>query len=398
MMKRLGSSVIIAMIVSALLVISAAAALLGDANNDGSVKSYDARKILRHAAKVEIQTDPFILKLIDVDGSGKINARDARLALRMASRLEATKEYVEPGTEAPAEPTTNPPAESSSVPDLPIEPLLTTRYTPTEPTSEAPTEPTSDVPTAPTSEAPTAPTSEAPTEPTAPVAGIEYHDSFYVDTDIISFTNGKETGTQRVKVASSTEEVTGALNKTYTLNAQYIRSDVVSPGREIGFLIRDELNSLRTGTKKTIYMIDYEDKEYVSIDGDVLTLLGVDFDEMMAGNPIDDMKIPVFTDLRALNATEEEYEGKTYQVVTIDKDGTFSKYFVEPRDGKYYPVIVESYADDMLLTRMVIYEFSTDAAAYTAAPIDMKEYPIRMLSALTDFTSAMPFFQKIGIM
>ena len=468
-MKRAGTSVIVAMILAALLVVSVTAALFGDANNDGNVRSGDARTILRHAAKVEIQTDPFILKLMDVDENGSIKASDARLALRMASRLETTKEYVEsvtgvilvepttesstvppipsdpiiptskvpdepttaapvePTAEVPVEPTTEAPVEPTT--EAPVEPTLPdepTTEAPVEPTTEAPVEPTTEAPVEPTTEAPVEPTTEAPDEPTTvpvepttevpvepttvpvepttapveptePVEGIEYYDSFYIDADVVSVTDGRET-VQRVKVAASTEEVKGAFGKNYTLHAQYVRTDSISPGHELGVLVRDDLNTLRTGTKKTFYMIDYEANEYVSIDGDVLELAGVDFDEMMGDDPLDSMRIPVFTDLSALNATEEDFDGKTYQVVTIDKDEIRSKYFVEYRDGKYYPVIVESYSDGKLDTRMVIYGFSTDAAAYTAVPTGMKAYPIRALTVATDLVNAMPFFQRLGIM
>ena len=444
-MKRAGTSVIVAMILAALLVVSVTAALFGDANNDGNVRSGDARTILRHAAKVEIQTDPFILKLMDVDENGSIKASDARLALRMASRLETTKEYVESVTGVIlVEPTT----ESSTVPPIPSDPIIPTSKVPDEPTTAAPVEPTAEVPVEPTTEAPVEPTlpdeptteapveptteapveptteapdepttvpvepttevpvepttvpvepTTAPVEPTEPVEGIEYYDSFYIDADVVSVTDGRET-VQRVKVAASTEEVKGAFGKNYTLHAQYVRTDSISPGHELGVLVRDDLNTLRTGTKKTFYMIDYEANEYVSIDGDVLELAGVDFDEMMGDDPLDSMRIPVFTDLSALNATEEDFDGKTYQVVTIDKDEIRSKYFVEYRDGKYYPVIVESYSDGKLDTRMVIYGFSTDAAAYTAVPTGMKAYPIRALTVATDLVNAMPFFQRLGIM
>lgn len=67
--------------------------LLGDADNDGKVTAGDARRILRHAAKIELETDEFLLKLMDTDQSGSIKASDARLALRMASRLEPTARY-----------------------------------------------------------------------------------------------------------------------------------------------------------------------------------------------------------------------------------------------------------------------------------------------------------------
>ena len=68
---------------------------LGDADLDGRVKATDARKILRHAAKLELLTDPMAIFVADVDQDGKIKAGDARLALRMASRLDPlqTAEY-----------------------------------------------------------------------------------------------------------------------------------------------------------------------------------------------------------------------------------------------------------------------------------------------------------------
>ena len=106
-MKKVGMSAVVAMILSVLFVVFVAAALLGDADNDGRIKAGDARTILRHAAKVEIQTDEFILKLMDVDGNGSIKASDARLVLRMASRQETTQIYIEPSS-VPGESTSGP--------------------------------------------------------------------------------------------------------------------------------------------------------------------------------------------------------------------------------------------------------------------------------------------------
>ncbi len=70
--------------------------LLGDVDCDGKVQSKDARKILRHAAKVETLSGELTLFCADVNGDGKVNAKDARLALRIASKLDPQKTVVSP--------------------------------------------------------------------------------------------------------------------------------------------------------------------------------------------------------------------------------------------------------------------------------------------------------------
>ena len=73
---------------------------------DGKIKAGDARRILRHAAKVELLTDAFALKLADLDHNGKVNAADARRALRAASRVDPTQKYNDAGSAAAASPAT----------------------------------------------------------------------------------------------------------------------------------------------------------------------------------------------------------------------------------------------------------------------------------------------------
>ena len=78
----------------------------GDVDLDGKIKAGDARRILRHAAKVELLTDAFALKLADLDHNGKVNAADARRALRAASRVDPTQKYNDAGSAAAASPAT----------------------------------------------------------------------------------------------------------------------------------------------------------------------------------------------------------------------------------------------------------------------------------------------------
>lgn len=60
--------------------------LLGDVNGDGNITSFDARYVLRVAAKLEIIPDDLI-KIADVNHDGKVTAADARMILRVAARL-----------------------------------------------------------------------------------------------------------------------------------------------------------------------------------------------------------------------------------------------------------------------------------------------------------------------
>ena len=200
--KRFGAVIaLIAMLLVILLSTSALAAYLGDVDQNGKVQATDARKILRHAAKVEMFTDAQALFLADIDGNGKIAAADARRALRMASKLDPLIEAAvdEPTTEAPTTeaPTTEAPTTEAPTTEAPTTEAPTTEAPKTEaPTTEAPiTEapmsesPTTEAPTAeapvseePTTEAPATeePTTEAPTteEPTteAPTTEIVFGD------------------------------------------------------------------------------------------------------------------------------------------------------------------------------------------------------------------------------
>ena len=433
-MKKIIAFAAVVLSVAMLSVLSASAALLGDADNDGKVKAGDARKILRHSARLEMETDEYLLKLMDVDGSGKIQATDARLALRMASRIDPTAEYVEPSTneasdvptipsDVPTEPTipSDVPTAPSDVPteptteapttEEPVPPETTEEPATVPPTTEVPTseEPTSEEPTSeePTSEEPTSeePTSEEPTSEPAPSQdNVVYHDNFYLDAELISYAGSRETR-QKVKIASGskTEEVKGLFNtKSYTLNSQFVRSDAVTPGKDIGILMKDELNTLKTGTEKTLYIIDYSANEYVSFKVSTLKTLaavaGADFDvdEMFAGNPLDGMSIPTFTSLDGLNVAQGEYDGKTYQVVSVEKNGIVGKYYVEQKeDGVYYPVVAESYEGDKLVNTILINDFQLDPSPYLNAPEGMKGYAVNSVADLLD-ENVLRVFSSIG--
>lgn len=61
--------------------------LLGDVNGDGNITSFDARYVLRVAAKLEVIPDDLI-RIADVNHDGKVTAIDARIILRVAARLQ----------------------------------------------------------------------------------------------------------------------------------------------------------------------------------------------------------------------------------------------------------------------------------------------------------------------
>ena len=75
------------LLICLMLSISSFAAILGDVDGDGLIKSADARLALRASVKLETLTDEQ-LKLADVDCSGDIKAADARSILRAAVGLE----------------------------------------------------------------------------------------------------------------------------------------------------------------------------------------------------------------------------------------------------------------------------------------------------------------------
>ena len=60
--------------------------VIGDINGDGNITSFDARYVLRVAAKLEVIPEDLI-KIEDVNHDGKVTAADARMILRVAARL-----------------------------------------------------------------------------------------------------------------------------------------------------------------------------------------------------------------------------------------------------------------------------------------------------------------------
>ena len=66
---------------------SAEAVFLGDVDLNGKVNAIDARKVLRHAASLEMLDDSVLIRA-DVNFDKKINSSDARLVLRVASQLD----------------------------------------------------------------------------------------------------------------------------------------------------------------------------------------------------------------------------------------------------------------------------------------------------------------------
>ncbi len=61
--------------------------MLGDADNNRYISAYDARLILRIAAKLDKPSDEMMFRRCDVDGDGVITAKDARLVLRASAKL-----------------------------------------------------------------------------------------------------------------------------------------------------------------------------------------------------------------------------------------------------------------------------------------------------------------------
>ena len=69
-----------------------AATYYGDVDIDGRVTASDARKVLRHSAKIQLLDDSLFTRA-DVNLDKKINASDARLILRVAAKLDEFEEY-----------------------------------------------------------------------------------------------------------------------------------------------------------------------------------------------------------------------------------------------------------------------------------------------------------------
>ncbi len=92
--------------------VSAYAAYYGDVDLDGKVTASDARKVLRHSAKIETLADS-VFTIADVNLDKNVNASDARLILRMGARLDALKEIETDSSEN--QPTTPP---EDNTPDI----------------------------------------------------------------------------------------------------------------------------------------------------------------------------------------------------------------------------------------------------------------------------------------
>lgn len=86
-MKKKMLSVIFAVLLFAMLSVTAFALDLGDVNCDEKISAADARIALRYAAKLEELTEEQ-LAAADVDASGKVTSSDARKILRVASKID----------------------------------------------------------------------------------------------------------------------------------------------------------------------------------------------------------------------------------------------------------------------------------------------------------------------
>lgn len=64
----------------------------GDLNADGKTNTQDARKLLRHNARLELLPDE-LLPYADFNADGKVTSTDARLVLRSAAKLESLETY-----------------------------------------------------------------------------------------------------------------------------------------------------------------------------------------------------------------------------------------------------------------------------------------------------------------
>ncbi len=88
-MKKMISVIICIVLLSYIIMpsITVSAASLGDIDGNGKVVASDARKVLRHSAKLEILPDS-LLGVADVNFDKKITASDARTILRVSAKIE----------------------------------------------------------------------------------------------------------------------------------------------------------------------------------------------------------------------------------------------------------------------------------------------------------------------
>lgn len=136
-MKKTYVTGFIAVVCAAVLALSSPFVLAlsyGDIDESGKVNSADARRILRHSAKLELLTGK-ALQLADTDGNGRVNSADARIVLRVAARLDDAKEFVDDQTTAP----TTVPTPPTTVPTPPTTVPTPPTTVPTPPTTVPPT-------------------------------------------------------------------------------------------------------------------------------------------------------------------------------------------------------------------------------------------------------------------
>lgn len=88
---KLFSVITLIAICMSIVIVPVSAASLGDVDGNGKVVASDARKVLRHSAKLEILPDS-LFSIADVNFDNKITASDARMILRVAAKLDQFKE------------------------------------------------------------------------------------------------------------------------------------------------------------------------------------------------------------------------------------------------------------------------------------------------------------------
>ncbi len=288
-----------AFVVGLLLVCSISASALtanqiGDVDNNQKITASDARKVLRHSAKLELLADD-VLDRADVNFDEKINASDARMILRVSAKLDTFDTSKLENTEV------------ESVTDV----LDVIEPTTEEPTTEEPTteEPTTEEPTTeePTTEEPTTeePTTEEPSTEIVYPAAIDglFEKHFYVE-----MADGDDT----VGVARNGDDIEFNVDLGGVAMSIYASGDTVYMKYESAPVFI---------TTKWYYAITSEDMAEYGFDFDI--------DEMLAfydfGSKEDFVDITSYT---------EEVDGTEYTVYAfINEDGASCCFYADADDN-----------------------------------------------------------------
>ena len=375
------------------------ARILGDLDGDGSVRTSEARTILRVAVNLEPAFTGEELVIADVDGNGKIQTADARLALRVAVELDTPSEIEESTTEAPSE---EPSGEHPTEPTEPSEPAVTDPTDPSEPAVTDPTDPSEPAvtdPTDPSEPAVTDPTE--PEEPTDPASPVTMDDECYIKATAYTYADGTETVNQ---IESAHQTYTQTYNGEETvLNRYFMRSSSLFEGHDVGMMVEEVIYrptlSLNSEKGQDMYIINFDENTYLCLGAAIASVAG---GEDLAGMDMSGaaVSLRIYNNLDEVDYTTEEVDGVSYYVVaSTDANGNTVKDYLHQVEGRdfYEPAIVEvTAADGTVTSRLVIEEYNPDPSSYFVLD-NFSGNRYDSIGDMINYTPIINFMQSIGM-